>query len=73
MRDLETLAPLTESKASGLIFAACRANETRANWSNADGWAVSFQPCSNGREHCAAVRDPGGVVVATAVVDEFDV
>ena len=72
MQNVEfTAAKITEGKAENLIFDACRANEDRADWKNAEGYAVTFKLCADGT-HEAALRDASGEVVALANVDSFD-
>jgi len=70
MRNVET-TQISEGKATGLIFDACRANEDRNDWKNAEGYAVSFRLRTDG-DYEAALRNPEGIVVALAVVDKFD-
>ena len=65
MRDLTTLN-ISEGKAMEAIFNACRANEAREPKGN-----VTFKRFWSG-EHEAALRDADGVVVAIAIVDQFD-
>ena len=71
MQNVQTSAKISEGKATDLIFNACRANEARADWKNAEGYAVSFKLRADGT-HEAALRDPSGEVVALANVDSFD-
>lgn len=71
MQNVQVTAEISEGKATDLIFNACRANETRADWKNAEGYAVSFRLNADGT-HEAALRNPEGVVVGLAVVDSFD-
>lgn len=71
MQNVQTSAKITEGKATDFIFDACRANEDRNNWKNAEGYAVTFKRCADGT-HEAALRDPCGEVVALANVDSFD-
>lgn len=65
MRDLQHLPSITEGKAMELILDACRANERREN-RQVQGHTVTFM----GSE--AVLRDPEGIVVALAYVDNFD-
>lgn len=71
MQNVKTSVKITEGKATDLIFDACRANEARNEWKNAEGYAVTFKLCADGM-HEAALRNPSGEVVALANVDEFD-
>lgn len=67
MRELQTLN-ISEGKAMEAIFNACRANAKRE-----DKGAVSFRVWGFNSEHEATLRDANGVVVAIAIVDQFDV
>lgn len=71
MYNVQTNEKISEGEAENLIFDACRANEARADWKNAKGFAVSFRLRVDG-DHEAALRNPEGEVVALAVVDAFD-
>ncbi len=63
---------IDESMARNLIFDACRANEKRADWKNAEGFKVNFVLFADG--NCEAIlRNHDGIIVAMAVVDETDV
>ena len=71
MLNLEThKLNITESTAMNLIFDACRANERREP-RNVGDYRVTFGLRADGT-HDVIMRNAKGVVVATAVVDEFD-
>lgn len=71
MHTLKHSKEITESFAMNEIFNACRANESRKNVGN-----VSFKlfPTAYGSYWEATLRRfPGSKVLATAIVDEWDV
>lgn len=63
-----------ETEATEAIFNACRDNANRKphREMRAPGFTVSFTVLADGT-HEACVRNYKGVVVALAIVDEFDV
>lgn len=68
MRNLTYLQEkISEGKAMEAIFDACRANKDRVKTKN-----VSFRLMAWGGEYEATLRDETGIVVAIAIVDEFD-
>ncbi len=71
MHNLEILKDsITEGKATELIFDGCRDNEKREERQLRDGYSIKFYVLIKGCE--AVLRDPEGVVVALANVDESD-
>lgn len=73
MRSLEHTTDITESAAIATIFDGARGNAERCTIDLGTGYCVSFTRLASGNEHEAAVRDKAGVVVALAIVDEFDI
>ena len=77
MQNLKFAAALSEGQATNIIFDACRANETRATWSNGK-FEVKFDKVtmreyeSTNADHRATVFDANGFIVATAYVDRHD-
>ena len=66
MINFEHATYITATKAMTLILDACRANEDRQ-----DTRFVRFTRTADGN-HCVALRNEDGIVVATATVDQFD-
>lgn len=73
MRNLEHTTDITESAAIATIFDGARGNAERCTIDLGTGYCVGFTRLASGNEHEAAVRDKAGVVVALAIVDEFDI
>lgn len=68
MRNLTRMTEkICEGDAIDCIFNACRANTDRQ-----DKNGVSFTQLINGNEYQAVLRDATGIVIAIAIVDEFD-
>lgn len=74
MRNFHQTEVLDASLAQTLIFDGCRANASRESYVSTlrQGFTVEFVPSSSS-EHLALLRDPTGLLLATAIVDEFDV
>lgn len=71
MQNLEVLNDsITESQATELIFDGCRDNEAREERQLRDGYSIKFYVLVKGCE--AVLRDPEGIVVALANVDDAD-
>lgn len=70
MYGIKHTSAITEGKAVDAIFNACRANPDRR-----DTDTVLFQRATNGEWQAVLLDRPNefGVIIATAIVDEFDV